>query len=204
MTASYQVRGSVAVITLDNPPVNGLGFATRQAVADGLARAEADAGGQGARAHRRRQGVLRRRRHPRVRLAEGHGRAEPADADQAGRRLRQAGGRGDPRRLHGRRAGTGAGLPLPRGGAGHQRGAARGQARPGPGRRRHAAPAARAGCRDGAEHDRQRRAGEERVAARPARAEAVRPPDRRRSRRRRHGLCSREGRRCARCRWCAT
>ena len=44
MTASYQVRGSVAVITLDNPPVNGLGFATRQAVADGLARAEADAG----------------------------------------------------------------------------------------------------------------------------------------------------------------
>jgi 3-hydroxyacyl-CoA dehydrogenase len=44
MTASYQVRGSVAVITLDNPPVNGLGYATRQAVADGLARAEADAG----------------------------------------------------------------------------------------------------------------------------------------------------------------
>jgi 3-hydroxyacyl-CoA dehydrogenase len=44
MTASYQVRGSVAVITLDNPPVNGLGYATRQAVADGLARAEADTG----------------------------------------------------------------------------------------------------------------------------------------------------------------
>jgi 3-hydroxyacyl-CoA dehydrogenase len=44
MTASYQVRGSVAVITLDNPPVNGLGYATRKAVADGLARAEADAG----------------------------------------------------------------------------------------------------------------------------------------------------------------
>jgi 3-hydroxyacyl-CoA dehydrogenase len=43
MTASYQVRGSVAVITLDNPPVNGLGFATRQAVALHLARAQADA-----------------------------------------------------------------------------------------------------------------------------------------------------------------
>ena len=43
MTASYQVRGSVAVITLDNPPVNGLGFATRKAVADHLAQAQTDA-----------------------------------------------------------------------------------------------------------------------------------------------------------------
>jgi 3-hydroxyacyl-CoA dehydrogenase len=43
MTASYQVRGSVAVITLDNPPVNGLGLATRQAVAAGLEKAQADA-----------------------------------------------------------------------------------------------------------------------------------------------------------------
>jgi len=43
MTASYQVRGSVAVITLDNPPVNGLGFATRHAVAEGLEHAQGDA-----------------------------------------------------------------------------------------------------------------------------------------------------------------
>lgn len=42
MTANYEVRGSVAVITLDNPPVNGLGFATRTAVAAGVERAEAD------------------------------------------------------------------------------------------------------------------------------------------------------------------
>jgi len=42
MTAHYEVRGSVAVITLDNPPVNGLGFATRSAVAAGVERAEAD------------------------------------------------------------------------------------------------------------------------------------------------------------------
>ncbi len=42
MTAHYEVRGSVAVITLDNPPVNGLGFATRSACAAGVARAEAD------------------------------------------------------------------------------------------------------------------------------------------------------------------
>ncbi|MFC3106641.1 3-hydroxyacyl-CoA dehydrogenase NAD-binding domain-containing protein [Undibacterium arcticum] len=32
MTAEYQVKGAVAVITLNNPPVNGLGFATRSAV----------------------------------------------------------------------------------------------------------------------------------------------------------------------------
>ncbi len=43
MTARYQVRGNVAVITLDNPPVNGLGLATRQALAAGLEQAQADA-----------------------------------------------------------------------------------------------------------------------------------------------------------------
>jgi 3-hydroxyacyl-CoA dehydrogenase len=42
MTAHYEVRGSVAVITLDNPPVNGLGLATRAATAAGVQRAEAD------------------------------------------------------------------------------------------------------------------------------------------------------------------
>ena len=43
MTAHYKVHGSVAVITLDNPPVNGLGMATRRAVTDGLQQANADA-----------------------------------------------------------------------------------------------------------------------------------------------------------------
>jgi 3-hydroxyacyl-CoA dehydrogenase len=43
MTAHYQTHGDVAVITLDNPPVNGLGLATRQAAAAGIARAQADA-----------------------------------------------------------------------------------------------------------------------------------------------------------------
>jgi 3-hydroxyacyl-CoA dehydrogenase len=43
MTALYQVHGDVALITLSNPPVNGLGLATRQALTDGLARANADA-----------------------------------------------------------------------------------------------------------------------------------------------------------------
>jgi 3-hydroxyacyl-CoA dehydrogenase len=43
MTAEYQVQGDVAVITLNNPPVNGLGLSTRQAIVDGLEKAENDA-----------------------------------------------------------------------------------------------------------------------------------------------------------------
>ncbi|MDP3884545.1 3-hydroxyacyl-CoA dehydrogenase NAD-binding domain-containing protein [Hydrogenophaga sp.] len=43
MTAEYQVHGNVAVITLNNPPVNGLGLSTRQAIVDGLEKAENDA-----------------------------------------------------------------------------------------------------------------------------------------------------------------
>jgi 3-hydroxyacyl-CoA dehydrogenase len=43
MTAEYQVHGDVAVITLNNPPVNGLGLSTRRGITDGLAKAEADA-----------------------------------------------------------------------------------------------------------------------------------------------------------------
>lgn len=43
MSAEYQVDGSVAVITLNNPPVNGLGLATRAAAVDGIKRALADA-----------------------------------------------------------------------------------------------------------------------------------------------------------------
>ena len=42
MTTDYAVQGPVAVFTLNNPPVNGLGLATRQALTDNLARALAD------------------------------------------------------------------------------------------------------------------------------------------------------------------
>ena len=42
MSADYQVHGSVAVITLNNPPVNGLGLATRTAAVQGIRQAEAD------------------------------------------------------------------------------------------------------------------------------------------------------------------
>ncbi|BCO27115.1 fatty acid oxidation complex subunit alpha [Rhodoferax lithotrophicus] len=43
MTAEYTVQGNIALITLNNPPVNGLGLATRLAITDGLAQAHADA-----------------------------------------------------------------------------------------------------------------------------------------------------------------
>ena len=42
MTAHYTTNGTVAVITLDNPPVNGLGLATRTAIVDALRQAQAD------------------------------------------------------------------------------------------------------------------------------------------------------------------
>ncbi|WP_198969093.1 3-hydroxyacyl-CoA dehydrogenase NAD-binding domain-containing protein [Xylophilus sp. ASV27] len=42
MTAEYRLHGDVAVISLNNPPVNGLGHATRQGITDGLAKAQAD------------------------------------------------------------------------------------------------------------------------------------------------------------------
>jgi 3-hydroxyacyl-CoA dehydrogenase len=43
MSANFEVRGDVAVITMDNPPVNGLGYDTRRGIVDGLDRALADA-----------------------------------------------------------------------------------------------------------------------------------------------------------------
>lgn len=42
MSANYELRGNVAVITLNNPPVNGLGHETRLGVVAGLEKAHAD------------------------------------------------------------------------------------------------------------------------------------------------------------------
>ncbi len=44
MGAKYELRGQVALITLDNPPVNGLGYDTRTGIAAGVEQAVADAG----------------------------------------------------------------------------------------------------------------------------------------------------------------
>ena len=42
MSAEYQVNGNIAVITMNNPPVNGLGHATRSAIVDGMKQALSD------------------------------------------------------------------------------------------------------------------------------------------------------------------
>jgi 3-hydroxyacyl-CoA dehydrogenase len=42
MTAEYKAHGDVAVITLNNPPVNGLGLATRTAFVAALAKGQLD------------------------------------------------------------------------------------------------------------------------------------------------------------------
>ena len=42
MSADYEVKGDVAVITMNNPPVNGLGHATRNGIFNGLKKALAD------------------------------------------------------------------------------------------------------------------------------------------------------------------
>src|SRR5665811_1133129 len=43
MTTHYQVHGTVALITLNNPPINGLGYATRVSLTEHLEKANADA-----------------------------------------------------------------------------------------------------------------------------------------------------------------
>ncbi|GAP37281.1 3-hydroxyacyl-CoA dehydrogenase NAD-binding domain-containing protein [Piscinibacter sakaiensis] len=42
MTTLYEVRDGIAVLTMSNPPVNGLGHATRRGLVEGIDRAEAD------------------------------------------------------------------------------------------------------------------------------------------------------------------
>ena len=39
MSATYQEHGDIGVITLNNPPVNGLGHSTRAGIVDGVGRA---------------------------------------------------------------------------------------------------------------------------------------------------------------------
>ncbi|SEB04681.1 3-hydroxyacyl-CoA dehydrogenase NAD-binding domain-containing protein [Variovorax sp. YR216] len=43
MTASYEVQGGIAVVSMDNPPVNSLGLGNRRFIAESVRRAEDDA-----------------------------------------------------------------------------------------------------------------------------------------------------------------
>jgi 3-hydroxyacyl-CoA dehydrogenase len=42
MTARYEIRDGVAIVSLDNPPLNGLGLATRTGIVEGVDRAQKD------------------------------------------------------------------------------------------------------------------------------------------------------------------
>ena len=206
MSASYEVRGDVAVITLNNPPVNGLGYDTRAGIADG-----ARPGATPTRRSRRSSSPAPARRSPAAPTSASSARPRRWPSRTCCRVIlalescSQAGGRRDPQRVHGRRPGARARLPLPRRRARRADRAARSEARPGARRRRHAAPAARARRRDGAEHDRQRRAGEERAAGAGCRARSC-------STRWSTATLRRGGDRLrrarwptrGRCRWCAT
>ena len=99
--------------------------------------------GERDRDHGRGPHVYGRRRHTRIQHSESESRAHAPHAHPHGRSERQAGDRGDRRRLHGRRIGAIARLPLPRGGARCGDRAARGEDRRPPRRRRDAAAAAR-------------------------------------------------------------
>jgi 3-hydroxyacyl-CoA dehydrogenase len=109
MTAQYQVHGDVAVITLNNPPVNGLGLSTRQGIADGMAQANADAAVKAIVITGAGKGLLRRCRHQGVRHSQGHAGAQPAQRHLGAGKFPQARGRRHPHRGHGRWSGAGLG-----------------------------------------------------------------------------------------------
>ncbi len=64
----YRLEDGVAVLTIDNPPVNALSLAVRAGLLQALERAAHDAAVQRRRAHRCPRHVFRRRRHQRDRL----------------------------------------------------------------------------------------------------------------------------------------
>jgi 3-hydroxyacyl-CoA dehydrogenase len=70
MTAEYKVHGDIAVITLNNPPVNGLGYATRIGITTGWTRPMPMRPSRPSSSPARAR-PFGRRRHPRVRLAQG-------------------------------------------------------------------------------------------------------------------------------------
>ena len=139
--AQYTTQDGIAIITLDNPPVNGLGheLARHRRRRSQGARPTPESAPSSSPARERRSPAAptsansrRPRRSPSPtshRDPGGEGASKPVIAAILG--------------LHGRRARAGPGLPLPGRQSRRADRAARGQARPGARRRRHAATAAR-------------------------------------------------------------
>ena len=148
---SMRRDGNVAIITIDNPPVNALRHGVRKGILDCVTAARDDASVEAI-------------------VLTGAGRTFVAGADitefgkpsqppglieviSRHRRHQEADRRGRPRHAARRRARTDHGLPFPRRGGGHAARPAGDQARPHPGRRRHAAPAAPRRHREGTADD---------------------------------------------------
>ena len=148
-------------------PVNSLGFELRRCIVEALARAEDDPPVKAMVIIGSGKGFSGRRRHPRIRHAQGP-RSTPACTrycapSRTARKpvIAAIGGH-----LHGRGPGAGARLPLPRRRPGRAARPARGEARPAARRRRHATPAACDRRRACPEHDRLGQPGARRGAAR--------------------------------------
>ena len=151
---SFEARDGIAVLRLDNPPVNSLGLELREELVAAVERANADSAidamvligsgtgfSGGADIHE--FGT------PKASRPSGPARGDPRD-----RRQRQADHRRHRRSVHGRWSRIGHGLSLPSRRPGSTHRAAGGQARTIAGRRRHAAAAAPARGRSGAQYDR--------------------------------------------------
>ncbi len=143
----YEVENRVAVLTIDNPPVNALGAGVWEAIDQGVARANDDSTVDAIVLIGAGQHLHRGRRHQHLQDAEdarpvdgalrGHARPAPPS-----RRLGQAARRRDPRPGVRRRARGCHGLPLPRRRQGREGRTARSAPRHHPRRGRHAAAAA--------------------------------------------------------------
>ena len=159
-SADYTSRGAVAVITLDNQPVNALGLSVRRGRRrrPGARRGRRLGGCRGA--HRRGGDVLRRRGRERIRLARHARLAASHRSLRTGGELPEARDRRVERSRPRRRPGTRHVLSLPRGARDGASRIARGETRDPAGRRRHPAPAAPRRSRARLEHDRQRHAGD--------------------------------------------
>ena len=140
--------GEIAVVTIDNPPVNALKHEVRAGLIEAFQRVKNDAGVKAA--------VLAcagRTFIAGADITEFGKPRRPARAERGDRAIEagQAGRRGDPRHGARRRPRDRARLPLPRRGAGDARlGLPEVKLGLLPGRRRHAAPAAPRRRRDGA------------------------------------------------------
>ena len=144
---SLSKDGEVAIITVNNPPVNALSPGVPEGIASAVEAISKDPERQSRSADRRRKHLHCRSRHKRVRQGDvgGEKRREPVAAAHCDRRLPEAYDRRDSRDGVWRRVGSCDGLSLSRRRSGGSGGPAGSEARHHPGRGGHAAASATGG-----------------------------------------------------------